>query len=202
MKTAAPSTSAPLPDATTQVSAHAAASGSVAPSAWASASTSASASTTPPLSRDAATRHILGSFKNRDPEDIGALAAIGISEAGYGLPAEQLKGLATAGSAMTARKDCSKSLASALEASAKPLVVKRCGDFAALKALIAKTPAAKREDAMIKACNLPATRDNERHDPWALLMSAIVTDELTLEPDSAPDEKTVALGLAYTCFPK
>jgi hypothetical protein len=190
VKTAAPHTATPAPSATTEVSARA------------STSASAPASASPKVPRDVATRNILGAFQRRDPEDIGAMAAVGISEEGYGLPAEQLKALAAAGSHTTPRKDCPALLASALEASAKSLVEKRCGDFGALKALLEKTPAAGREDAMIKACKLPATGDKERHDPWALLTSAVVADELALQPESNEDEKLVALGLGYACFPK
>ncbi len=78
----------------------------------------------------------------------------------------------------------------------------RCGDFAALVKLVSALPFPERAAAVVKQCKLELPSDVElsRVDPWALLLSQALLEQLG-GPQSQ-EAPRIALGLLYICDPE
>ncbi len=127
------------------------------------------------------------------------VAAQGISEAGFGLPPDQLKML---GALMEVdRSQCSVLLKVGLLETARAAVEKRCGDLGALDRKLAALPAPERAEAVMKTCKAGSldTKDAYGLNPWAILTSTIIADELAADPASVPEEKVLARSLEFLC---
>jgi hypothetical protein len=93
--------------------------------------------------------------------------------------------------------------------SARPVVEKRCGSFDALKKSVENPTASfgqratARVKAVIQACKITGVPDKDipTLDPWAVLASAVVGDELGAGGQSSDDERKVAAALVYICTP-
>jgi len=136
-----------------------------------------------------------------DREQSGRVAAQGVSEVGYGLPPAQLKGLAAVVGDAVDPSQCSVILMKTLEESAKPLVDKRCASFAALAKKVSSLPPAAQAREVISTCKIDdvGEKDVENLNPWAVLVSETVMDELSADPKSNADERRVARAVANVC---
>ena len=136
-----------------------------------------------------------------DREQSGRVAAQGISEVGYGLPPAQLKGLAAVVSEGIDPSQCSVILMKTLEESAKPLVDKRCTSFASLAKKVSSMPPAAQVRELISTCKIDdvGEKDVENLNPWAVLVSETVMDELSADPKSNADERKIARAVVNVC---
>jgi hypothetical protein len=162
-----------------------------------------SSSTAPKVPRDVATGNILGALTmtHAGRFQIGQMAAAGMSEEGYGLPAAQLKALVSASSNVNPRRECAVAIKAALDSSARPIVEKRCGDYQALVAKIDQAPAPSQAKTVIDICKLGKLDepDLKNLSPWGILLSTVVVDELAAQPESNADEKKIAQTLVNLC---
>lgn len=145
-----------------------------------------------------------------EPPQRARLAANGLDQGGgYGLPKEQLRALTAVAGNDVDPSQCGRILLQAVE-SAKPVVEKRCGSFDALKKTVENATGGfghakeAKVKAMIQACKITKVPDKEipMLDPWALLASAVVSDELAASGQSNDDEQKIAAALAYVCTPQ
>jgi len=136
-----------------------------------------------------------------DAEQKARIAAVGLGEADFGLPAGQLKALHAVSSNDVDPSQCSTILGLSLDETAKPAVEKRCGSFDALKQKLAKVPVSEKASLVATTCKI-ATSDSKalaKENAWAVLLSAVVADELASDPATSDDERTIALALAHLC---
>lgn len=147
--------------------------------------------------------------ESTDAAQRGRLAATGLTEADYGLPDAQTRALKAISGGSVDATQCGRILAQALEGSAAA-VDKRCGSWDALKKNVANAKSksfggghAARVGVVVDACKVTEVSDADASlvDPWAVVLSAVVADELAANPPSSDDEKAVAKALRTLCNP-
>jgi hypothetical protein len=135
-----------------------------------------------------------------DPQQRGRLAAMSFAESGLGLPVSHLNVLKAM--AEVDPSACATLLASSFGETA--MAEKRCGrPFSEVaKRVRAAAPTAQTE-VLMSTCKIVDAPEKppSKLDPWALLLSAIVADELAADPASNAEEKQLAKLVSYACPP-
>lgn len=128
------------------------------------------------------------------------MAGVGLAEGPFGLNAQQTKSFQAVAGKMVDQSQCGVIMLRTFEEGSKEAFTKRCGDIAALEK---KVKAAKPDQAakvVATACKIDApAADLPKQNPWGLLTSALIADQMKGDPAAGPDEQAIAKHLVWLC---
>jgi hypothetical protein len=137
----------------------------------------------------------------KDAEQRARIASMGLAEGGFGLPRGQLRAFEAVVGESVDPSQCARILGQALEETAKPIVEKRCGSMDALLKKVTDAAAPAKAKTLMAACKITdiEAKDPSKLNPWAVLASVVVQDELAADPESSADEKKIARAMVGLC---
>jgi hypothetical protein len=137
----------------------------------------------------------------KDAGQRARIASMGLSEGGFGLPRGQLRAFEAVVGESVDPSQCARILGQALEETAKPIVEKRCGSMEALLKKVSAVAAPAKAKTLMASCKITEieAKDPSKLNPWAVLASVVVLDELAADPESSADEKKIARAIVSLC---